>query len=258
MTLLKTHAYKIKIKKRMTHLAGLPNNLVVCSCFHFSNGAWEWWYAGWWEKIEFLVPQPIHFQGCVDGWVVVQMVPSVSSNSCLSALKSHYTDSFKQPLLLVMISRSSNSLLLIFFLSLWQPTLLWKKTPFWSLQMAPFRFEKLFLLMLSKWHPSALKNFSYQCLQNGTFLLWKTILTDAFKIAPFYSEKLFLPVLSNKPSQALKTLLSRSLQTTPLMFSQLSLSIPSNNPSHALKTLSLSIPSNSPSHALKTLLFYPL
>ena len=242
----------------MTHLVGLPNNLVVCSCFHFSNGAWEWWYAGWWEKIEFwFLNQYIFKDAWMDGLLSkwfhrwVQTVASLLSN--LTTLIPSNSLSCSWWSLEAATLRSSFS----FFL---YGSLLYseKKTPFRSLQMAPFRFEKLFLLMLSKWHPSALKNFSYQCLQNGTFLLWKTILTDAFKIAPFYSEKLFLPVLSNKPSQALKTLLSRSLQTTPLMFSQLSLLIPSNNPSHALKTLSLSIPSNSPSHALKTLLFYPL
>ena len=100
------------IKKQMTHLVGLPNNLVVCSYFHFSNGARERWRAGWWEMIEFSVPQPIHFQGCMDGWVVVQMVPSVSSNSRLSALKSPCIDPSQQPLLLVMISESSNNLLI--------------------------------------------------------------------------------------------------------------------------------------------------
>ena len=64
----------------MTHLAGLPNNPMVCTYFHFSNGAREQWRAGWWEMIKFFVPRPIRFQGCVDGWVVVHMVSSVSSN----------------------------------------------------------------------------------------------------------------------------------------------------------------------------------
>ena len=44
---------------------------------------------------------------------------------------------------------------------------------------------------------------------------------------------------SNNPSQSLKTFLSRSLQTTSLTLSKLSLSIPSNSLSHTLKTLSL-------------------
>ena len=60
----------------MTHLADLPNNLVVCSYFHFSNGAQEQWRASWWEMIEFFlflnqyVFKDVRMDGLLSRWSI--------------------------------------------------------------------------------------------------------------------------------------------------------------------------------------------
>ena len=136
--------------------------------------------------IKFLVPWPIRFQGCVDVWVVVQMVHSVSLN--------------------VVSLRSENSL------SIPSNTHLspFSRTPSQSLQTAA----------------SLLSNLLAPIPSNSLSLLSKTLFFWIPSNNPFirsqYSISRSLPRTLLMLS---KLSLSQSLQTTPLTLSKLCLSI---------------------------------
>ena len=104
--------------------------------------------------------------------------------------------------------------------------------------MAPFRSEKLLLLILS----------------NSLSPLSKTTCTDAFEQPFSSSQNSSFSIPSNSPSHALKTLYFNSFkQPFSRSLSKLFFFIPSNSPSQTLKTLSLSIPSNNNFSRCKTL-----
>ena len=126
--------------------------------------------------------------------------------------------------------------------------------------MEPFCFEKLFLPMPSKLHPSTLKNSSYRSFLTSLLKLSKLFFLDPFKQPLSCSHNSLSRSLQTTPLTLSKLSLSQSLQTALLTLSKLFFFIPSNNNFSRCKTLSPSSKTVAPS-LYKTLpsdrLLYP-